>query len=426
MPLFQNLKQIIYFCALCFLFLCFSIFWRYYEFRNIKQSPSIQASCQVLKSEQKESKNAKIYYAIQLKCDDFHIYTYSKEAKSGHYNLKISSKKLDFLDFLKGSFFAATYDFKPLNTKPSFKDRLAQGISSEHENTMASELYNALYLALPISKELRSAVTNWGIAHLVAISGFHLALLFSIFYFLFSKPYELLQARYFPYRNRAFDLSLIVLILAGFYLYLLDFTPSFLRSYTMALIGFILLSRGIFVFRFTNLFLCVLLVLCLQPQFLFSLGFYFSALGVFFIFVYIRHFGEAKDLKSPLKIAAHALFYNIFVFCAMNVPVYYFFSPASFYQLGVIPLSFVFVVFYPLSIVLHIFGFGDVFDEQMLWFLALAKEQTQIVLPLWLFILYNAALPLAMRYKSAALCLSAFGGGIYLYFVAFGVFASTA
>lgn len=417
MPLFENRLQIIYFCAFCLLVLIFSLSKSYYDFSSFKAKPIANIKCAVLKSEQKQSKQGKFYYLNYFKCDDFNIYTYSKEQKIGHSSLKISTQNIKFLSFLKQSFFAKSFDFKPLMVDESLSERIAKKIRSQHQSAIASELYNALFLALPISKQLRNAVTNWGIAHLIAISGFHLALLFSIFYFFFSKPYEWLQTRYFPWRNRHFDLSLVVLILGGFYLYILDFTASFLRSYIMALIGFILLSRGIFVFRFANLFLCVLLVLCLEPKFLFSLGFYFSALGVFFIFVYIRHFGEAKQLKHPLKIAAHALFFNIFVFCAMNIPVYYFFAPASFFQLSVIPLSLVFVVFYPLSIALHLFGYGGIFDEYLLKFLFFAKAQTSIHLPLWIFVCFNLFLPLTIRYKSAAIGLSASGGALYLYYL---------
>lgn len=415
MPLFLNRFQIIYFCAFCAFVLIFNLVKSYYEFNLFKQNLISNVNCAVLKSEQKLSKKNKIYYLNYFKCNDFNIYTYSKEPKSGHYIFKISSENVKFLDYLKGSFFAKSFDFKQLLINENFKERLAKKIRAQHSQKIASEFYGALFLALPISKELRNAVTNWGIAHLIAISGFHLALLFSIFYFFFSKPYEWLQTRYFPWRNRHFDLSLVVLILGGFYLYILDFTASFLRSYIMALIAFILLSRGIFVFRFTNLFLCVLLVICLEPKFIFSLGFYFSALGVFFIFVYVRHFGKA--VKNPLKIAMHALFFNVFVFCAMNVPVYYFFSPASFFQLSVIPLSLVFVVFYPISIALHLFGYGGLFDEYLLKFLFFAKAQTSIHLPLWVFICFNALLPFAMRYKSIAIFLSASGGALYLYYL---------
>ena len=64
----------------------------------------------------------------------------------------------------------------------------------------------------------------------------------------------------------------------------------------------------------------------------------------------------------------------------MNVEVYYFFPTTSLQQLSVMPLGYVFVIFYPLSIFLHLFGLGGALDTPLLAFLnfALPSFQAQI------------------------------------------------
>ncbi|PPB61916.1 hypothetical protein CDQ74_07620 [Campylobacter hyointestinalis subsp. hyointestinalis] len=105
---------------------------------------------------------------------------------------------------------------------------------------------------------------------------------------------------------------------------------------------------------------------------------------------------------------------EIFVFSAMNIPVYYFFSSASFYQLSVIPLGYIFVVFYPVSIILHIFGYGGLLDEYMLSFLNLAYEQTKIEVPTWLFICFNVSLLFSIKFKKLALLVAFVGMALFM------------
>lgn len=417
MFLFENKKEIAYFLLCALLIFCLNLAWQYHKFSTFKADRFFAATAVLEKSEQRISKNGKIYFLNVFKTDDFKLFAYSKnEIEKAQYSLKIPTKNVKFLSFLKGQIFGSFWGLKRLEARPTLSQTLSSKIAAQHENTLLKELFSTLYLATPISKELRVMVTNWGIAHLIAISGFHLGLLFSIFYLLFKKPYEFFQNRFFPYRNRDFDLSVVILAFGGFYLWLLDFTPSFLRSYIMALFGFFILCRGLKLFDYGNLIICVILAISVNITLLFNIGFYFSCLGVFFILVYIHHFGERSDLKSKTKMLFHAIFFEIFVFCAMNIPVYYFFSQASLFQMSVVPLGYAFVVFYPISILLHLFNFGGIFDEYLLSFLAFAGKQTDIFVPLWLFVLFNLSLYFCAKYKYFAVFLAIFSLCYYLYF----------
>ncbi|MDY4013501.1 MAG: ComEC/Rec2 family competence protein, partial [Campylobacter sp.] len=110
----------------------------------------------------------------------------------------------------------------------------------------------------------------------------------------------------------------------------------------------------------------------------------------------------------------HALCFELFVFSAMNIPVFYFFPQASIFQLSVIVLSYAFVVFYPLSIALHLFGFGGLLDSYLLDFLAYATKGGEIFIPTWLFVLFNLSLIFALRYKYCAVFVAL--SGVFIYF----------
>lgn len=416
MNLFESKKEIIYFFLIAGLIFALSVGVKYYSYNELKSLPFHSTKAFLLSSEKKLSKKGKIYYANVFLAPDFRIYSYAKEPlEKGEYEIKISTKNFTFKSYLKGMIFSPVFSAKALKSQPNLRQKLVKLVSSQHENTKASELFSALFFATPLSKELRSEVTNWGIAHLLAISGFHLGLLFAIFYFLLRRPYSYFQQRFFPYRNRDIDISLFILALGAFYLWILDFTPSFFRSYLMSVFGFVLLVRGLKIFAFGTLALCVVFALCSSPSLIFSVGFYFSCLGVFFILVYIRHFGERNDLKSKAKMLAHALCFELFVFSAMNIPVFYFFSQASVFQISVIALSYAFVVFYPLSIILHLLGLGGIADSYLLDFLAYAPKQAEIFIPTWLFVAFNLSLLFALRYKYCAIFVALCGAFIYFW-----------
>jgi len=306
-----------------------------------------------------------------------------------------------------------TADLPPVPLSQRARDYLEQSIRAQHKNEKMGEFYAALFLATPISKALRTDVVNWGVGHLVAISGYHLGLLFGMFYFvlrLSTKPFYDVR----PYRNFRFELSLLIFVLLTAYLFVLDFTPSFLRSFVMSIFAFFFLARGLSVFKLSNLLLTIAVSVSFAPHLLFSLGFYLSCLGVYFIFLYVRYFGEKDALKTWWKVALHAICFEIFVFGAMNVPVYFFFHSASLYQMCVIPLGYIFGLFFPVTLVLHAFGFGFLFDEFLLRYIGLAHEQTQIVVPFWAFLAFNAALLFAFKFRFVGILLSVTGMLVFL------------
>ena len=250
-----------------------------------------------------------------------------------------------------------------------------------------------------LDKPLRQAVTALGLAHLIAISGFHLASLIIMFYSCVCPLYFLLH-RYFCYRNALYDLGFLGLIFAFCYLVLIDFEPSFLRAFIMACVGYVILLNSLKVFSFVNLFICALFAIAWNPSLIFHIGFLLSVSGVFCIFLFMCHSGDYLHIKNKgVKISIGIVAFNIIIFMQMMPIVHYFFPYFSPYQLVSIPLSICFVVLFPLVFVLHIGKVGYIFDSLIHDVLTHDFYMSEYYTPLWFLVVYIIILFLAIRYK---------------------------
>lgn len=310
-------------------------------------------------------------------------------------NLKIITENVTFKDYLSQIFYAPSYDLEKLKIKE--QNAIISYFLNQHTNQKIREFYGALFFALPISKDLRNDVNYYGIAHLIAISGYHIGLIFSLMFFILTPIYSFFQKKYFPYRNLRFDLSILIFILLFSYTYLIGFVPSYVRSLTMAIFGFYLICKNIKVLNFFTLFTSVFICICCYPKLLFSVGFLFSIMGVFYIFLYLHHFSKS------FNVFFNVLFLNIWTFFAMTLPVIYFFPLISYQQILSIFLSAIFVIFYPLSLILHFIGIGDLFDFALKEFFDFKFYANNVQIPFWIFISYLGASLLSIRFKLLAL-----------------------
>lgn len=392
---------------------CINLAYKYAKFQDFR-SQNAFVNAKILAKYYKISKYAKPYLVIKAKTKDFSFYITSFDESfchladsidTAHFGLRVGLVTADigFKDYLKKSFYAPSFDLHFVPITPTFTDHAHAYITAQHTDPKIAELYSALFLATPISKELRSDVTRWGIAHLVAISGFHISVIFGVLYFLLRPIYRYFQAKFFPWRSMRFDLSVIIFGILLAYLFVLDFVPSYLRALGMGLLGFFLLVRNFRLINFANLFLTIAILIAFFPHLLFSIGFYFSVLGVFYIFVYIRHFwGKFGLFWDTLGL-------NIFVFLAMNIPVYYFFPTISIQQISVIFLTYIFSIFYPFVALLHLVGFGGLLDEILLKFLDFTLPTHTISISFVVFLLYSVFSILAIFDKNSAIIISFFG-----------------
>jgi competence protein ComEC len=235
---------------------------------------------------------------LKLDCGEVNIYT-AKSLKIGdvmekNVRAEFDLSRLDFLGYLKG-FYAKSRDFYAFEDE-SFKAKLNADIASQHENKEIATIYKALYTAAPEDSLLRQKVATLGLSHTVSISGFHLGLLSGVLFFLFGALYRPVHASYFPYRNASRDLFLIVMIFLFTYVWFLNFIPPLLRSFGMLLVGYFLYDRGFKIVSMQTLVVTILLLLAFFPRLLFSLSFWLSASGVFYIFLFSLYFEKINKI----------------------------------------------------------------------------------------------------------------------------------
>ena len=384
--IFENAREVYIFCLACALVFALNLGFSYYKFSEFKAQNGVILQAKILQNYEKTNEKGKIYHVLKLKTQDFSFYTTTQADFDVGANEQIligaENKSVKFKEYLSGSFFMPSYGVAELRYATSEEriyDKIFEFIAAQHESEKMTELFTALFLAAPVGKELRQDVNFYGVAHLIAISGYHLGLIFGALYFILRPIYRYFQARYFPYRNAKFDLSAVIFVVLFCYLALIGFVPSFLRAFLMSLLALFLLARNVRVVSFELLFTVICAAVALIPSLLFSVGFYFSCLGVFYIYLYLRF--------SNLT---HAILLNFWVFSAMILPVVYFFPLVSAQQLAVLPLTPLFSLFYPMSALLHAFGAGGALDEYLLEFLSWRAKGVNLSVPFWLFLLYNA------------------------------------
>ena len=326
----------------------------------------------------------KDYQVLKLKADNFIFYTsLDKEIKLDKLdilNIAFISKKVTFIDYLKG-FYSKTIYFDKLERNRNFKDELIYKINLNHQNEMISELFQALFLAIPISSNLRDICTNYGISHLIALSGFHIAVISFVIYWLLYFPYSFFHKRYFPYRNRKFDLLVICILVLFSYLFFVGIVPSLLRSLIMLVLSVILLRNNIEIFSFGTLLYTVLLIITFIPSFIFSLGFWFSVIAVFYIILYMKYFYNMNKYLS-------FVFFNFWMFLIFN-PIVHFYFPQTSYEQFLSPIITVFfTLFYPFEIFAHIFDFAIYFDDYLKIFLEYKMNVFEVFTPFYFFVIY--------------------------------------
>lgn len=333
-----------------------------------------------------KSKGGKRYQVLKLHSDDGFVFYTTSHSKDefDHKRLCLQlfpDQKITFTDYL-GTFHVKTRIKKQELFPLSYKDRLLEKVASGHDNSSMQTFYNAIFFATPLDKGLREKISMLGVSHLVALSGFHLGILWGLVYGLFLLVYRPLQQYFFPYRHALFDVGLLAIVCLGAYVWFVDFLPSLVRAYAMVLLGWIVVLLGMQLLSFTFLSTIVLILAGLFSSLLVSLGFWLSVTGVFYIFLLLQYAKETKGWIISL------VFIPLGIFVLMLPVVHSIFGMTSPYQLFSPLLSLLFIPFYPLVMVLHIVGAGSLFDDMLLGLFDIPKEHTEMLLPLWSMYVY--------------------------------------
>ncbi len=400
--LFQSGRDILIFLAAALLLFSLSLLQKYENYRLLTQFDDAIIHAHVIKQYIKHNKS-KSYYVLKLRTEHSTFYTSAskniRDLKGRDIDLKIWPSKLTFYGFVKGTYLRShiTKVYPDLDAKTV----VANGITQQHETPLMAELFGALFTAASMSKELQKSLSALGISHLLAISGFHLGIISALLYFLLRTPYRLLQESYFPYRSASRDIFVIVLVVLSLYLYFLGSIPSLLRAFTMLLIGFVLYDRGIKVISMQTLFLTTVLLIALMPSLLFSMGFWLSISGVFYIFLYLIHFQHNNNIYNFLGL-------SIWVYIMMLPISLYFFGTFSIYHPLSIIASILFWLFYVISAVLHVILEGGIVDSFLNAYLNLSRASQSVTLPLYALIMQLTLSLIAIKNKKSAWTLLAF------------------
>ncbi|WP_095274206.1 ComEC/Rec2 family competence protein [Helicobacter sp. 11S03491-1] len=402
----------------------YSLGHKYYEFSKIDFSSPQEIHAQVLlqyekfkKKTSKYNQNATDHYFV-LKLMDLErniFYTISKEdikmIANRYVRVYGQIRECSFMQFLKSCYINA-YSISLLH-KRDFRDKIRSYIDTQHQNdgnahNLIGNLYRALFIADPLDKSWREISNALGLAHIIAISGFHLGILSTFLYVLFRPFYRYFQRRYFSYRNEAYDLGGLVLIFMFGYLLLLDYQPSFFRSFIMAIVGFFVYFSGIRIFSFSLLFFVCLFCIAFFPALVLNAGFILSVAGVFYIFLFIKHF--PKISKIPYWIC-----FDIAIFLNITSIVHYFFPYFSPYQFISIPVSILFIIFFPLSLVSHFLRLGDFLDYFLLKALLVKPPVIEYYTSIWWVIFYVGISLYAFKSKIAYWFLNALSVGFFIF-----------
>ncbi|WP_353661888.1 ComEC/Rec2 family competence protein [Hydrogenimonas sp. SS33] len=397
--LIEGRREWLLFFAAAFTLFLLSLSRQYLQYRTLVSQKKRAVEAEVLVQYAK-TKKGRAYQVLKLHSDalgkDF--FTTSKEPlknlRGRRVALLLFPKKVGFVDFLRTPFIPA-YILRVLPGQ-SLRFRLYDHIAAQHPERWMQELYGALFLALPVSKDLRQAVTKLGANHLLALSGFHMGVLWFILYGGLSLLYRPLQNRFFPWRHRLLDVGAVTVGVLGGYLLLTGMPPSLLRAYAMVVTGWLALLFGIELLSFSFLAVCAVALVALIPSLLFSIGFWLSVWGVFSIYQFLRW-----TEGWPAWVVFLGL--NLWVWLAMLPVVHTLFGTFAPSQLFSPLLTLLFTLFYPVAMALNLLGAGGLMDGMVMELLRYGAQvpAVTVTLPRWVGGLFVLLALFAVRFRVA-------------------------
>ncbi|MDD3592234.1 MAG: ComEC/Rec2 family competence protein [Sulfurovum sp.] len=412
--LFADRKSLAWVLLFFLMILLIRLLLHYQEYRSFVSKPFYYTYADVISEKTKHSRG-KSYKVLKLHGENGLHFITTAYTQNSYANKRLRlqifpDEKIGFRGYM-GTFFVKSRIKEVLPEEQGYKETLLAKVAGQHDSGMLASFYNAIFFASPLPDTLRTQISKLGVSHLIALSGFHLGILWGIIYGLIKIVYTPLQQRYFPYRFILIDAGAVTLVVLGIYLWFVGFPPSLVRSYAMLLAGWGLLVAGMELLSFAFLFAVAGMLLALFPSLLFSLGFWLSVSGVFSIFLLLKY-AQAVDRRIQAL-----LIIPVGIFVLMLPLVHGIFGVTTPYQLFSPVLSLLFVPFYPLVMMLHLLGYGGVFDGLLLTLFALPAEAENHLLPAGAMYGYIVLALFSIRYRAAFVLLSgaAFSYSLYLF-----------
>ncbi len=410
--LFSSGRERLYAALAATLLLLLSLSYEYYRYSELTRFDDAVVDATVLHQYVKEKKG-RSYTVLKLRHAGVTFYSsgsaHLRDLRGRTLQLQLKTQRLDFLSYLKG--FYVYSSIEKVYPHRTLQEKLRSRVAQQHSELAMGALYGALFSASPMPKELREQLSALGVSHLLAISGFHLGVIALVLYGVLTPLYTQAQQRWFPYRNRRRDLFIFSALIMFAYLWILGFVPSLLRAFGMLVVGYVLYDRGLKVISMQTLLITITLLLACWPRLAFSLGFWLSVGGVFYIFLFLSYFGHWKKRWQLLGVSA-------WVYLMMLPIALYLFEVFSLWHPFSVVWTLLFNLFYPLVALLHLFGIGDLLDGSVRQLLLLGESKTSVTLPASVMGLYLLLSLAAVRYKQALLflalaALTVFVGAVY-------------
>jgi competence protein ComEC len=214
------------------------------------------------------------------------------------------------------------------NTRKWVINTLQQFISGEKEQGLAEALL--IGYKDDLDKNLIQAYSNTGVVHIIAISGLHLGLIYGLLLF-FTKPLK---------RQKNLVWLRLLLIISALWLFsiLAGAQPSVLRSalmFSIIALGEVLLRRSNI---FNTLACSAFVLLCINPFWLWDVGFQLSYSAVLSIVLFFKPVYHWFDFRNKLMDALWKL-------TAVTIAAQIFTLPISIYHFHQMPLLFLFTNF---------------------------------------------------------------------------------
>lgn len=398
LQLFYNKKEWLIFIAICAFIATLQLAFEFKNWQNFSALPYKQISGEVVGVSFKHAKNGTPFETVYIKTDErkfcFWVKQESRDLLFHNVTFAIASSKIDFKNWLGGGC-SNIFSLEDLgeNRDFSIKKFLYEQISNEHKDSeIVKELYLSLYLNIPVDEFLQTKISDYGLAAVLALSGLNVALLWGMLWLILSPIYTFFQARYFPYRSKSLDIGTAILIFLAIYLFVTDFAPSFARAVFMAAFAFYLKERGFKLFSYSSLAVCCFVLLAIFPDFIISIGFWLSVVAVLQIFTF----------QSNTNFKTWQLFFifPIWIFIVMMPITHLFFTEFSGSSLFSPVYNVVFDYFYPVSIILHLLGYGNIFDTILSNWLGIeSMKRAFFVSPYWFGLVYLGCIVASAKYR---------------------------
>ncbi len=192
------------------------------------------------------------------------------------------------------------YSLKPTSFKeiksgfsiPYFRYSLkekAKRFIKKHTSKESSDLFSALFLGDLQNKRMRYAFQRLGISHLLAISGFHFALISCLIFFLTRCFFSRLTS------------LCLLLLLTSCYVFFLGFSASIFRAY---IVLFCLVLGEIFGKKtsiYNLLGISALIEMIINPPIILNIGFQLSFISCFSLLFFAKYFERALFLLFPKR-----------------------------------------------------------------------------------------------------------------------------